>query len=70
MTVGARFGGLPRSGSVSDYGSPAMSWLGMMLVLIGVLVIAAPLGWIGLNKLQEISDDRYKRQQKQRQSKS
>lgn len=47
-----------------------MSFLGMILVLFGILVIAAPLGWIGLNKLQEISDGRYKRQQKQRESKS
>lgn len=47
-----------------------MSFLGMVLVLFGILVIGAPLGWIGLNKLQEISDDRTQQQRKKRQSKT
>jgi hypothetical protein len=46
-----------------------MSWLGMALVFFGVLVIGAPLGWIGMNKLQSISDDRYRRQQAKHQPK-
>ena len=47
-----------------------MSFLGIILVFFGILVIAAHLGWIGLNKLQEVSDDRTQRQRKQRQSKT
>jgi hypothetical protein len=46
-----------------------MSMLGIALVLFGVLVIGAPLGWMGLNKLQSISDDRYRGQQKKLQAK-
>ena len=42
-----------------------MSGLGILLVFLGVLVIAAPLGWIGLTKLQEASDKRYLRQKSQ-----
>lgn len=46
-----------------------MSSLGLMLVFFGILVIAAPLGWVGLNKLQDVSEEREKRQ-KSRRSKS
>ncbi len=46
-----------------------MSMLGMALVLFGILVIGAPLGWMGLDKLQSMSDDRYRGQQSKRQAK-
>ncbi len=46
-----------------------MSMLGIALVLFGVLVIGAPLVWMGLNKLQSISDDRYRSLQSKRQPK-
>jgi len=40
-----------------------MSELGGFLVLIGVFVIAAPLGWIAVTKLQSRSDKQFERQQ-------
>ena len=40
-----------------------MSWFGVALSIFGVLVIAAPLGWIAVNRLQNRSDQRYQRQQ-------
>ena len=41
-----------------------MSMLGAAFLLIGVLIIAAPAGWIAVNKLQSRSDQRYRLQQK------
>lgn len=40
-----------------------MSSLGGLLLLFGVFVIAAPLGWIAVTKLQARSDNQYQRQQ-------
>lgn len=39
------------------------SWLGAVLLLLGILVIVAPLGWIAVNRLQSRSDQRYQQQQ-------
>ena len=36
---------------------------GELLLLLGVLVIAAPFGWIAAKKLQSRSDDEFQRQQ-------
>lgn len=40
-----------------------MSSFGGILLVLGVLVIAVPLGWIAVNKLQNRSDSEYERQQ-------
>ena len=40
-----------------------MTWFGAMLLLVGALVIAAPLGWIAVTKMQSRSDRHYKSQQ-------
>ena len=40
-----------------------MSSLGGLLLLFGIFVIVAPLGWIAVTKLQSRSDAQYKRQQ-------
>ena len=46
-----------------------VSWLAAGLVILGVLVIAVPLVWMGLNGLQRQSDERYELQQRQREKK-
>ena len=40
-----------------------MDSFGGLLLLLGVLLIVAPLGWIAANKLQRRSDSEYERQQ-------
>ena len=40
-----------------------MSTLGGFLLLFGAFVIAAPLGWIAVTKLQVRSNKQYQRQQ-------
>ena len=45
-----------------------VSWLAAGLVFLGVIVIAVPTVWIGLNGVQQRSDEEHQDQQSQREN--